>query len=261
MLFLISKVVGFLLLPSNLIAFVGALGFAGMLIGWRRVGSSLMAIAIVALVVAGWSPLGALALQALETRFPPPRIEGPVAGIVSLGGAVDVHITEDRNAPALNDAGERMTAVASLAQLYPDARIVLSGGASDLHDTGAATESAVAKRLLVAMGLPAERIELEERSRNTCENAAESLAVARPEAGETWLLVTSASHMPRAIACFRAVEFPIVAYPVDYRTTEVAWSAIPISDGLNMLDLAAHEWIGLVAYRIVGRTTELFPAP
>jgi uncharacterized SAM-binding protein YcdF (DUF218 family) len=228
MLFLISKVVGFLLLPSNLIAFVGALGLAGTLIGWRRVGSSLMGIAIIALIVAGWSPLGMLALQTLETRFPPPRIEGPVAGIVSLGGAVDVHITKDRDAPALNDAGERVTAVAALAQSYPDARIVLSGGAGDLHDTGTATESAVAKRLLVAMGLPAERIELEERSRNTCENAAESLAVAKPEAGETWLLVTSASHMPRAVACFRAIGFPVVAFPVDYRTTGAAWSADPI---------------------------------
>jgi uncharacterized SAM-binding protein YcdF (DUF218 family) len=259
--FLISKAIGFLLLPSNLIALVGVLGLIGLLIGWRRSGRLLMAISIVALVLAGWSPAGPLALKSLEDRFPPPRIEGPVSGIVMLGGAVDVHITKDRGSPALTDAGERVTAVAVLARQYPDARIILSGGASDIGNSGAATESAVAKDLLVAMGLPADRIELEERSRNTCENAEESAVVAQPESGETWLLVTSASHMPRSVGCFRAAGFQVIPYPVDYRTRDVPWEVLSIATGLEMLDLAAHEWIGLASYRALGRTAELFPAP
>lgn len=258
---LISKTIGFVLLPSNLIALVGVLGLVCFLIRWQRLAVSLMAISIVALAVAGWSPLGPLALKTLEDRFPQPQIEGPVSGIVMLGGAVNVHITKDRAAPALNDAGERVTAVAALATQYPDARIVLSGGASDLHDTGAATESAIARNLLVAMGIPAERIELEERSRNTCENAEQSAIVAKPAAVETWLLVTSAGHMPRAVACFRAAAFQMIPYPVDYRTRDVRWEARPIATGLEMLDLAAHEWVGLAAYRALGRTTELFPSP
>lgn len=261
MFFLISKAIGFVLLPSNLIALVGVLGLICLLIGWRRFGRSLMAISIVALVLAGWSPLGPLALKTLEDQFPPPQTEGPVSGIVMLGGAVNVHITEDRASPVLTDAGERVTATAALARQYPDARVILSGGASDIGHTGASTESSVAKDLLVAMGVPADRIELEERSRNTCENAEASAAVAKPETGETWLLITSASHMPRSVACFRAAGFQVIPYPVDYRTRDVPWEVFSIATGLTMLDLAAHEWIGLASYRALGRTTELFPSP
>lgn len=256
MLFVISKVVGFVLLPSNLIAFVGVFGLAGLLIGWRRVGCALLGVSAIALAVAGWSPLGAWALQPLEDRFPPPRVEGPVAGVVMLGGAVNVHITEDRGAAALNDAGERVTATAALAQRYPNARIILSGGAGHAESV---SESATAKELLVAMGVPTARIELEERSRNTCENAEESSALARPDAGETWLLVTSASHMPRAIACFRAAGFAVVPYPVDYRTRDRRIT--PVAARLGVLDRAAHEWVGLAGYRALGRTETLFPAP
>jgi uncharacterized SAM-binding protein YcdF (DUF218 family) len=130
--------------------------------------------------------------------------------------------------------------------------------------TEPATESAIAGDVLVGLGGPRERIELEERSRNTCENAAESVLVAKPRPGETWLLVTSASHMPRAVACFRAAGFAIVPYPVDYRVREVGRFGGPrvsMARGLEALDLAAHEWAGLVAYRLLGRTSELFPAP
>ena len=203
-----------------------------------------MAVSVIAFVLAGWSPLGPLALMTLEDRFPAPRIEGPISGIVMLGGVVNVHITKDRGSPALNDASERITTVAVLAQKYPGARILLSGGASDIWDTEPVTKSAIAKGVLTAIGVPADRIELEEHSRTTCENAEESARVAKPEAGQTWLLVTSASHMPRAVACFRAVGFGVVPLPVDYRTHEAdLWRPTPsIADGLQMLDLAAHEW-------------------
>lgn len=259
--FLISKTAGFLLLPSNFIALVGIVGLLSLLIGRRRVGASFLAASIAALALAGWSPLGPFALRTLEERFPPPRIEGPVTGIIMLGGAVNTHITKDRGAPALNDAGERITAVAALAHEHPGARILLSGGASDLTMVEPVTESAIAKNLLTSMGIAANRVELEERSRNTCENAEESAAVAGHEGGQVWLLVTSASHMPRAVACFRVAEFPIIPYPVDFRTLDAFWPFDSLSTGLEMLDLAAHEWIGLVAYRALGRTEELFPSP
>jgi len=259
--FLISKVVGFLLLPSNLVALIGILGLVALLLRWRRLGAALMAVSVVALALAGWSPLGALPLKILEDRFPPLRIEVPVTGIVMLGGAVNVHLTRDHGAPALNDAAERVTAVAALARRYPDARILLSGGARDHRDTKPITESSIARDVLIAMGVPAERIEMEERSRNTWENAEESVAVAKPQPGEVWLLVTSANHMPRAVACFRAAGFPVVPYPVDYRTPGPRWPVASTAAGLEMLDLAAHEWVGLAAYRMLGRTKQLFPAP
>jgi uncharacterized SAM-binding protein YcdF (DUF218 family) len=262
MFFIIAKLLGYLVLPSNLIGLIAVVGLVLMLIGRPRFGRGMLIAAILLLFLTGWSPVGRAALALLENRFPQPAAPARVAGVVVLGGAIDTHISFDRSTVAVADAGERITAAAELGRRYADARIILSGGASHLLFDKAETESALTRDLLVRVGVPASRIELEERSRNTCENAVESRAVAAPRPGEVWLLVTSASHMPRAVACFRAAGFPIIPYPVDFRTLQSdPWRpASSIADGLEASDLAAHEWLGLLAYHFA-RHTALFPAP
>lgn len=264
LMFLISKLIGFVLSPSNLIGLLALFGVLLMLVKRRRVGVVVLVVAASLLAVGGWSPAGPALLLALEDRFPKAQIDDEqVAGIILLGGAVNTHISADRGQPALNDAGERVTAAAELARRFPDARVLLSGGASDLTLGEPVTESAVARDILIGLGIVPQRIELEENSRNTCENAEQSLLLAKPRSGELWLLVTSASHMPRAMACFRAAGFAVLPYPVDFRSRR-ADSREPtasIAIGLQALDLAAHEWIGLISYRLLGRTDELLPAP
>jgi uncharacterized SAM-binding protein YcdF (DUF218 family) len=114
------------------------------------------------------------------------------------------------------------------------------------------------------MGVGAERLLLEDRSRNTSENARFSMQLAAPKAGERWLLVTSAYHMPRSIGLFRRVGFPVEAYPVDWRTGGAADLLRPFdrsSEGLRRADIAMREWVGLLVYWLTGRTSELFPGP
>jgi uncharacterized SAM-binding protein YcdF (DUF218 family) len=104
----------------------------------------------------------------------------------------------------------------------------------------------------------------DERSLTTWGNAVNALALAKPKAGETWLLVTSASHMPRAMGAFRGAGWPpMVAWPVAFRTTHEGWPPWPrpMGNKLAALDLAAHEWVGLVGYWWEGRTDRLFPGP
>lgn len=264
MLFYFSKLVEFILSPSNIIGFLGLLGVLFLLIRRRLVGCVLLVISAVLLIIGGWSPLGRAALMTLEDRFPQPQLAEPVTGIVMLGGAVNPHIAAERGQPTLNEAGERITAVAELSRRFPQARLLLSGGANHVLTAQPVTESAVARDLLVGLGVDPQRIELEERSRTTCENAEQSLLVAKPKEGDRWLLVTSASHMPRAVACFRAVGFAVIPYPVDYRTRgsdDLRRPVDSIADGLQALDLAAHEWIGLATYRLLGQTRELLPSP
>jgi len=264
MFFIFSKLLDFFLSPSNVIGLLGLAGIATLALGWSRLGKAFLVGSVALLAILGWVPLGPAALMALEDRFPQPKLDGPVAGIVMLGGAVDTHISSDRNTLTLNEAAERLTATIELGRRFPSARIFLSGGAAHLTGNAAMTESEVARNMLVAMGIPASRIEMEERSRNTCENATESAASVKPKPGETWLLVTSASHMPRSMACFRAAGFDITAYPVDYRTrgpADLIRPAETLANGLEAADLAAHEWVGLVTYRAAGLTTELFPKP
>ncbi|MEP2742602.1 YdcF family protein [Bauldia litoralis] len=165
--------------------------------------------------------------------------------------------------PAMNDAAERVTAIAELSRRFPEARLLLSGGASDITQDETMTESDVARDVLVDICVDPRRIEMETVSRNTCENAEQSRRVAKPNSGELWLLVTSASHMPRAVGCFRAAGFPVLPYPVDFRSRSADGFRLAgsVTTGLQALDLAAHEWIGLASYRLLGRTDALFPAP
>ena len=84
-----------------------------------------------------------------------------------------------------------------------------------------------------------------------------------PASGESWLLVTSAQHMPRSIGCFRRVGFPVQPVPVDYQTRRRSSEPLNLafSGNLRMLDSAIREWVGLIAYRLMDRTDALFPAP
>ena len=158
-----------------------------------------------------------------------------------------------------------MTSAVSLALKHPQARIVFSGGDAGFFERGPQTEAEAAAALFKAVGIEADRIVVEDRSRNTRENALFTRELVTPRPGERWVVVTSAFHMPRAIGCFRAVGLELEAYPVDFRTDGRVWpDRRPfgrLSDGMRMTDLAVKEWIGLATYRLAGYTDELFPSP
>jgi len=264
MFFALSKTLGFFASVSNVLIAVGIVGV--LLLGTRhkRLAGWLTATSLVLIAIVGLSPLGNALILPLEDRFPPwDPSRGAPDGIVLLGGAISPDVSEARGSVALDEAAERITATAELARRYPNARIIISGGSSALM-FDEAIEAVFAVKQLEALGVAHERITAEEQSRNTIENAVFSRLVADPKPGERWLLVTSAYHMPRAIAAFRAAGFPIEPYPVDWRTrgpAELLWPFPTVADGLQRTDTALHEWIGLVAYRLAGHTADLFPAP
>ncbi len=264
MFFPLTKIFGFFALPTNLLLSLGVLGVLLLLTRFTRLASWLIVTSLVLLAVAGLSPLGNVLILPLEQRFPPwDPSHGPPDGIVMLGGVISPEVSIDRGSIALKEGGARLVVTAELGLRYPKARIIISGGPSSLvYDEG--PEAGVAVRELVALGIAHDRITAEEQSRNTVENAVFSRLIANPQPGERWILVTSAFHMPRAIATFRAAGFPIEAYPVDYRTRGPADAFRPFdiaSKGLSRTDAAMHEWMGLLGYRLTGKTNELFPAP
>jgi uncharacterized SAM-binding protein YcdF (DUF218 family) len=264
MFFVLSKTLGLFAVPSNVMMALGLIGIVLLCTRFRRLASWLVVTSLVLIAFAGYSPIGRLLLLPLEERFPSWDVSrGAPDGIVVLGGAIDPEISLARGSTALNRAAERITTTAVLARRYPNARIVLSGGTSSL-DPNAPLEAPVAVKALVALGVAHDRITADEQSRNTVENAAFSRLLANPKPGERWVLVTSAAHMPRAIAVFRAAGFPVEAYPVDYRTrgrNDAARLHESLPEGLEMTDYAIHEWAGLVIYRLTGRTAELLPGP
>ncbi len=264
MFFTLSKILGFFAFASNFLIAIGLIGLVLLSTRFARLASWLVVTSLVLIAVAGLSPLGNVLILPLEQRFPPwDASRGPPDGIVTLGGMISPDVSSARGAVALNEAAERITATAELARSYPNARIILSGGTNALIFDGA-IEAVFAVRQLEALGVPHDRITAEEQSRNTIENAVFSRLIANPKPGERWLLVTSAYHMPRAMGVFRTAGFPVEAYPVDWRTRGPADRVRPfelLGDGLRRTDTAVHEWIGLVAYWLTGKTGSLFPAP
>jgi uncharacterized SAM-binding protein YcdF (DUF218 family) len=265
MFFVLSKLLGVLVIPSNLLVEIGLVGIILLLTRFRRLASWLIVTSVVLIAFAGFSPLANILILPLEQRFPPwDASHGAPDGIVVLGGSIIPDIAAARGDDSgLNEAAERITATVELARKYPNARIIFSGGNASLFEN-APPEAAVAYRQLVALGVAPDRVTAEDQSRNTVENAVFSRLIAQPKPGEHWLLVTSAFHMPRAIAVFRAAGFPVEAYPVDYRTRGPADATRlfrSVAFGLAQTDIAMHEWAGLATYRLTGKTTEFFPAP
>ncbi|HEY2532909.1 MAG TPA: YdcF family protein [Xanthobacteraceae bacterium] len=262
--FIVAKLLGFFALPSNFLISIGLVGIVLLCTRFTRLASWLIVTSLVLIAIAGLSPLGNALILPLEQRFPPWNpSQGSPDGIVVLGGAINPEISAARGAVALNEAAERITATVTLARRYPNARIIFSGGNSALLFDGG-VEAAIAVKEFEALGVARDRITAEEQSRNTIENAVFSRLIAQPKPGERWLLVTSAYHMPRAMAAFRAAGFAVQAYPVDWRTRGVVDVTRPfasLSEGLGRTDTAIREWVGLLAYRLSGQTRELLPAP
>ncbi|MCA1453357.1 YdcF family protein [Bradyrhizobium sp. BRP22] len=264
MFFVLSKTLGVMLLPGNFLIGIGVLGAILLATRFAALGRKLLIAVIALLVVAGFSPLGNLLLYPLETRFPPWNpTEGIPDGIVVLGGSVDADLSVAHDTPIVRNAADRIIAAAELARKYPNARVVFSGGSANLISNDAKEADFVAE-IFESLGVAKSRLIIERQSRNTWENAEFSKALVAPRPGERWLLVTSAFHMPRSIGLFRKVGFPVEPYPVDWRVgtgNDVFWFTNSALDGLSRTDLAVREWMGLVAYRAVGRTDELLPGP
>ena len=264
MFFALSKTLGLVLLPTNFLIGVGLVGAMLLATRFASLGRKLVVASVVLLATCGFSPLGKLLLYPLETRFPPwDAARGAPDGIIVLGGSIDADLSAAHGAAIVRSAADRIIAAAALAHRYPNARVIFSGGSSNLISNDA-READFASALFESLGTSKARLMMERRSRNTEENAELSKEFAAPKTGERWLLVTSAFHMPRSIGLFRKAGFNVEAYPVDWRVGERAdlltFSAIAL-DGLGRTDVAMREWMGLVAYWATGKIDELLPGP
>jgi len=250
-----SKLVWTLLQPGNLLLLLFALGVVLLWSRWRAWGRGLVSLVLLALALVAVLPLGSWLMAPLEDRFPAPRtLPDRVDGVILLGGASQPAISAARGQPALNANAERYLGFVALARRYPEARLGFSGG-------GTPSEAMVTRQVLLGLGFEVGRVVFDDQARNTFENARNLLALLTPGANETWLLVTSARHMPRALGVFRKAGWRVLPYPVDY-TGPGGFSlrlGFNLSGGVSALTAAAKEWAALASYYLMGRTSALFP--
>jgi len=262
MFYVVSKVFWLLAQPLSL-AFLLTLGALVLILLRQRWPAVMLgSLGLVILGLASFTNIGAVAIAPLEGRFArPAELPERVDAIVLLGGATDARISTARQITETSEAGDRLIETIRLAQRYPEARIVLTGGVAAIL-AGAESEALTMQRLLLAFGIAPERIVLEGEARNTDENAGYTAELLGPEPG-TVLLVTSAFHIPRSIGLFRKAGITAIAWPTDYRSSGIENFGIDIAEpvaNLQTATVAMKEWIGLVVYRWTGRIDDLLPA-
>ncbi len=263
MFFYLSKILWFFANPANLLLMALCLGAVLVYRRRDRWGRRLLALSAVMAVVVTFVPVGANMILVLENRFP--VVEKPpetVDGIIVLGGVVNELVTKARGQVSIGGAVERLTEFASLSKRYPSAKLIFTGGSGKLLSQDVKEGDAV-DPLLEALGVDRDRVMIDNRSRNTHENAQYSMELGDPLPGETWLLVTSAFHMPRSMGVFRKAGWDVLAYPVDFNLQgkTIYLAEFSFITGLVQLTAATHEWLGLAFYRLTGRTDALFPGP
>jgi uncharacterized SAM-binding protein YcdF (DUF218 family) len=262
MTFIFGKLVWAVTQPGNLLLLCLLAGVFLLLRGRRR-GELLVVVAAIGLLLLAVAPIGPAMMLALEQRFPrPPMLPDRIDGILVLGGAVDPRISLAYGETVFNGSIARVLAGVALARKHPEAKLALVGGEGDLFPVGFA-EARATQGFVLEEGIAASRLIVEERSRSTHENAVFARELIRPAPGQHWVLVTSAYHMPRAVAAFRAADWPIIPYPVDFKVDPKTGlrANFNLLDGLGTSTIAGKEWVGLISYRLLGWTRELFPAP
>ena len=226
---------------------------------WRRQKLSrwLVIAALGMLVLIGWQPLPDMLVRDLESQYaeiPPGTDLRRFTGVIVLGGALEPAFqTTPHSQPVLNDAAERMTAVLPLLLRNPELTIMFTGGEGRLLEDGA-TEAKRAQIFFDSQGIAADKVLYESASRNTYENAVLTAQMAGVDTAKPWLLLTSAWHMPRAMATFAKAGWNVTAYPVDFRTGDpTPWTEYSLVRGAQRWQLALHELLGLLMYRLAGR--------
>ena len=262
MFFIVSKVFWGLVQPVSLTFLLFFIGWLLVALRRRRAGLLFGAAGLLLFGLCSFTTLGALLIGPLEGRFVrPATMPERVETIIMLGGATAARVSTRRQIAELTEAGDRLADTLRLARLYPEARIVLSGGVGLLLNDGE-PEAETARRFFVDQGVAPERLVLEGGSRNTEENADLTKAMLGDSVGPV-VLVTSAFHMPRSVGLFRAVGVDVIAWPTDYRSAGDEGVGIDIVNpvlNLTTTGVAIREWIGLAVYFWTGRIADLFPA-
>jgi uncharacterized SAM-binding protein YcdF (DUF218 family) len=260
--FWLSKVLWAVFSPAHFVVILLVLSF--FIIKNRLLKLIIQGFAGVFFAVALMFPIGDWALLPLEQCNAEQGMPMNVDGVLVLGGAVNITISDARNSISLNDSAERIFALLKLLKQYPDAQFVYAGGSSSLKKTSKG-EADYVRQFLDDMGVRPASMVFEAVSRNTYEDAMETKEIYTKTPKQSWLLVTSAFHMPRSFGIFEKMSEAsgtmFYPYVVDYKTSgkfklEMRFDLLQT---LLKLDTAAHEYVGLLFNSLLKRSNSFMP--
>lgn len=257
----LAKIAGWMLSPLVMALLIGAFALVLSWCNQRRLGVMAGSLVVVGLWISA-TPLVANSLVfSLERRFPAvPADQAPQAdAIVLLGGALSAAHLPERPDFDLGSAADRVWHAAALFKAGKASLILVAGGHQPWAEQVQA-ESEAMRSMLLALGVPAAAIRAEVISRNTHENAKESLRMVQAVGVKRVLLVTSAMHMPRAIRIFSTEmhDSGVILLPASTDVVGLPDSLhpmgrwLPDAESLALSTRALKEYMGLAVWSLRG---------
>jgi len=250
-LFFIKKLVTPFILPPGL--FILALIISGaVFIFWhrRKIGIYNLAIGLLFWIFCT-APFSNFLMRGLESEFYIPKnVNGDV--LLLLGGGIIDHVPDFSGYGIPTDVmiGRIVTAVRLQKKL--NIPIIVSGGKANLNRS---SEAIIAKRFLPDLGVNESQIVIEEKSRDTIENAKHIREICFKKDYKNPILITSASHMKRSLLSFEKVGIDAMPYPASFKSKSINkydWQTyLPRSSSLGSTSAALHEYLGIFFYRLV----------
>lgn len=261
MFFYLSKIFWMVAAPLSLIWFLLVIGFA--LRPWKSTLSNKILIGTAGIFLFfGAFPVGYNAMVMLESQYARPTVmPTQVDGIIVLGGAFNATLSEKTGMVSANGNVNRMIDFIDLSRRYPTAKAVFAGGTGSPYNQDYKEADAAAKFMEI-LGFDTSRVIFERNSRNTYENITFAKNMVEPKQGEKWIVVTSSSHMPRALGIFEKQGWDVIPYPSSPKTDgEYQFMPNPfgVIGNFFMTGMAMKEVIGGAIYYFTGKSAFLLP--
>lgn len=250
----LSKLLPLAVMPLGIAIIGGVLGILLVMLRLRRTGLWLVALGLVVLWI-GSTPLFARFLaREVESAYPPvAAAEAPAADVIILLAGLLEQPLPPRVVPDFNSAADRVIHAARLFKAGKAPAIVITGDAAPFR-VSVASEAQLLADFLMEFGVPRDAIRLEENSLNTAESAANVAAIWPASGWRSALLVTSALHMPRAMAEFERAGIPVTAATADVAGAGPAMESwldlVPQASALALASESIREIIGSAVARL-----------
>ena len=258
--FYLSKILWLIINPFNIILFLIFIGCIFHLYYRSFIHRILYFLALLIFIITAILPTGKFMMYQLEKNFHTQIIlPKQIDGIVILAGATNPELSSEHENINLNGAVERLTESIQLIHKYSSAKIVFSGGSGSIYNQDF-SHAKVAREFFQYLGVDTSKIIFESKSRNTYESILFSRKIAKPLPNENWLLVTSGWHMNRSINIGKKLEWEFIPYAVDFHSLKkISWMpSFNFLSNMGKFQSASHEWVGLVAYYLMGRTSKIY---
>ncbi len=258
----LSKFLPTLVYPAGLIFFtlIAALAASKK----RKLQKGLILFALIILFISGNQYPSAFVIRSLESRYPPYSGTDRAPIIVVMGGGTDSN-EYPRQMVELSGAADRIYYGAKLWKEGRGDYLLFGGAYYELLSGEKGSIAADMKTIALSLGVPEEKILLQEKSLNSYEEAIEDALILKEKGVDEIILVTSATHMARAVGVFEKQNIRVIPAPTDYSYSDQDWKnllkldwkrfytyIIPEASNMRSLETGLKEYIGILVYRLRG---------